>query len=234
MVTRTGATLSLAKASPAKATMAAPTAPYEIVHLVCGPLQNNIYLVADHATKRALVVDCGLEAAAAVQRALQEQGLRLEAIVATHGHFDHMAEVAALQRATGAAVLAHHEDADRLRRPPRSMFFPDLEVEPAPVARELADGDTVEVGGARFEVLHTPGHTPGSMCLYDAANAVLFSGDTLFAGTFGRYDLPGGDPAKLRQSLARLAALPAETRVLPGHNATTTIGRERWLSRPPL
>ncbi|CAA9304924.1 MAG: Hydroxyacylglutathione hydrolase [uncultured Chloroflexi bacterium] len=210
------------------------TVPYEIVPVVCGPLQNNVYVVCDAEAQVALAVDCGLEAAVAVGQVLRERELRLETIVATHGHFDHMAEVAALARATGAQVLVHRDDAERLRQPSRPMLFPKLDVEPAPVSRELVEGDTVALGDAVLAVWHTPGHTPGSLCLYDATRGMLFSGDTLFAGTFGRYDLPGGDPAVLKQSLLRLATLPPDTQVLPGHNAVTTIGRERWLTRPPL
>ena len=206
------------------------TARLEVRTLVCGPLGNNVYIVS--AGTSAIVVDAPLESAGPVTDALGEQGLTLEAIVCTHGHFDHMAEAAELRRRTRAPVLAHALDAERLRTPARSMFFPDLEIEPVEVTRELAEGDTVEVGGARLDVLHTPGHTPGSICLL--TEGLLLSGDTLFAGSFGRYDLPGGDPAVLRESLLRLATLPAETRVLPGHGTATIIGRERWLSDPPL
>ena len=131
-------------------------------------------------------------------------------------------------------MLVHALDAERLRKPARPMFMPELEVEAVEVSRELAEGDVVEVGGVTLVVMHTPGHTPGSLCLYSAEDGLLLSGDTLFAGSFGRYDLPGGDPAVLKQSLLRLAQLPKETRVLPGHGAATTIGRERWMSNPPL
>ena len=198
--------------------------------LVCGPLQNNVYVVSSGTA--ALVVDAPLESVEPVTAALSEHGLSLEAIVCTHGHFDHMAEAAELARRTAAPVLVHSQDADRLRTPARPLFFPDLEVEPVEVSRELADGDCVEVGDVSLDVLHTPGHTPGSLCLL--AEGVLLSGDTLFAGSFGRYDLPGGDPQALRASLLRLRDLPASTRVLPGHGPETTIGRERWLAYPPL
>jgi glyoxylase-like metal-dependent hydrolase (beta-lactamase superfamily II) len=197
---------------------------------VCGPLGNNVYVVS--AGTIAIVVDAPLESAGAVTATLTEHGLSIEAIVCTHGHFDHMAEAAELKRRTQAPVHVHALDAERLRKPGRSLFFPDLDVEPVEVARELADMDTVEVGGVKLKVLHTPGHTPGSICLL--AEGVLLSGDTLFAGSFGRYDLPGGDPRALRESLLRLAKLPQDTHVLPGHGAATTIGAERWLSDPPL
>ena len=202
----------------------------EVVSLVCGPLQNNVYIVIEGDA--AVVVDAPLESVGPVTDALAKRALRLEAIVCTHGHFDHMAEAAELARRTGARVLAHALDAGRLRTPSRPTFFPDLEVEPVEVSTELQEGDTVRVGETQLTVQHTPGHTPGSLCLH--TDGLLLSGDTLFAGSFGRSDLPGGDPGVLRASLLRLAELPKETRVLPGHGPETTIGRERWLSKPPL
>jgi hydroxyacylglutathione hydrolase len=203
-----------------------------IESLVCGPLGNNVYVVS--RGEHALVIDVPLESTERITSLLERRGLRLEGIVLSHGHFDHMAETAELVRKTGAPVLVHAGDAERVRVPPRPMMFPQLEIEPAPVDRRLGEGDAVSVGDVSLTVLHTPGHTPGSMCLYSEAAGVLLSGDTLFAGSFGRYDLPGGDPRVLRDSLVRLSALPAGTRVLPGHGAETTIGSEGWLKRPPL
>lgn len=211
-----------------------PPHPVQIETLVCGPLANNVYLVVDPSTRHAIVVDPGLEAEVPVRRALEARGLTLDAIVATHGHWDHVAGVANLSGQTGALVLAHTADADRLRRPPRPMLMPELTVLPSEVDRELSAGDTVACGRVDFTVLHTPGHTEGSICLYHAASNTLLSGDTLFAGSFGRYDLPGGNPDVLRASLLQLATLPPKTTVYPGHGPRTEIGRERWLSRPPL
>ncbi|HEU5316627.1 MAG TPA: MBL fold metallo-hydrolase [Chloroflexota bacterium] len=202
--------------------------------LLCGPLGNNVYVVYSEETKDALVIDPALESADRIDAVLTKRGLALTTVVATHRHFDHVAEAARVLERHGAAMLAHERDAPALSEPIRSAFLPGVEFPPAPVTRQLRDGDTVTVGDASFSVLNTPGHTPGSICLYDARGGVLFSGDTLFAGSFGRYDLPGGDAVALRESLKRLAALPAETRVYPGHGAETTIGRERWLSDPPL
>ena len=207
----------------------------------CGPLGNNVYLVWSAApvgspggsTAPAIVVDAPLESTAVVIRALAERNLHLEAVVASHSHWDHVAEAGQLAGATGAAVVAQTLDAAPLTRGVRSAMF-DIQLPPVAVARELVDGDVITVGTVQLDVVHTPGHTPGSMCLYHAPSHTLFAGDTLFAGSFGRYDLPGGDPAALRQSLLRLALLPPETRVLPGHGLATTIGRERWMSNPPL
>jgi hydroxyacylglutathione hydrolase len=202
--------------------------------LVCGPLQNNVYVVASSRTGEALVVDPGLGAQAAVTAILKARNLRLTGIVATHYHWDHIGEAGPLASAMGAPVLAHELDAPSIVQPPRPMMFPELEVPPAPVARELRDGDLVGLDQFSFQVLHTPGHTPGSMCLYLPEQSLLLSGDTLFAGSYGRYDLPGGDRRLLGESLRRLAELPPETRVLPGHGPETTIGRETWLRQPPI
>lgn len=206
----------------------------EVITLVCGPLGNNVYVVAATQHGEALVVDPAMGAIEAVRPVLQERNLRLSAVVATHSHWDHIAEAGVLAEQTGAPVIAHQMDAARIANPPRPMMFPEIEITPAPVARELVDGDVVALGDLAFQVIHTPGHTPGSMCLYLPEEALLLSGDTLFAGSFGRYDLPGGDRHRLEQSLLRLAGLPVDTRVLPGHGSETTIGSETWLRRPPL
>jgi hydroxyacylglutathione hydrolase len=213
------------------------TPAYELTSLVCGPLGNNVYVLIapqQDGERAALVVDAAIDSVAAVTPLLAKAGVTLTQIVASHGHFDHVAELAELARSAGAQVLVHTSDAGRLRQPAPPVMFPDFVVEPVSPDWELTEGDEVKLGETTFQVLHTPGHTPGSLCLYDAAGGLLLSGDTLFAGSFGRYDLPGGDPTVLRQSLLRLSGLPPATRVLPGHGPATTIGRERWLPNPPL
>ena len=199
-----------------------------------GPLGNNVYVVSAPDSPEALLVDASLQSAAAVQALLRERRLTLATIVPTHSHWDHVAEAGQLAAATGATVAAHELDAPALALPQRSTFLPLVQAPPTPVARPLADGDLVQVGPLALQVLDTPGHTPGSICLYAAASGVLLSGDTLFAGSYGRVDLPGGSPEQMRRSLRRLAALPPETAVFPGHGATTTIGAEPWLRRVPI
>jgi glyoxylase-like metal-dependent hydrolase (beta-lactamase superfamily II) len=193
-----------------------------------------VYLVAAPDTRRALAIDPALGATEVLLPALGNRALSLDLIVATHAHWDHVAEAGSLAAATGAPIAAHRLDAPLLARPAHPQMFPEMEVPPAPVSRELYEGDTIALGSITFAVLHTPGHSPGSLCLYLAEPAVLFSGDTLFAGSFGRYDLPGGDERLLRSSLRRLAALPPQTAVLPGHGQATTIGAETWLQRLPI
>ena len=163
--------------------------------LVAGPLGNNVYVVS--AAGHAIVVDAPLDSAEAVADYLAAHDLTLDRIVLTHAHFDHMAEAARLARQTGAPVAIHVLDAPGVEQPRRPLMFPDLQVEPVQPSQFLDDGDQIQVGAVQLAVLHTPGHTPGSICLYDSASATLLSGDTLFAGSYGRVDLPGGDGAAL-------------------------------------
>lgn len=199
-------------------------------HAPTGPIGNDVYLLADPSEHVAWVVDPAPESAGLIADALQARGLQLDRIVLTHAHWDHVADASQVASDTGARIAAHSLDAARLAQPQRSAVMPGVEIGPIRVTEPLADGDALRLGGVAFTVLHTPGHTPGSICLHDGSDKVLLSGDTLFAAGMGRVDLPGGDERQMVASLRRLAALPAETRVLPGHGPTTTIGAEqRWL-----
>jgi glyoxylase-like metal-dependent hydrolase (beta-lactamase superfamily II) len=197
----------------------------------CGPLANNLYLLIDAAAGRALAVDAPIESASVVQRVVRQRRLALDWVVLTHGHFDHMAEAGMLAQSLRCRLACHALEVARVEDPPPPVFFPQMQVSGAAVDLRLEDGSAFAFGDLSIEVLHTPGHTPGSVCLYLPAQAMLFAGDTLFAGSFGRTDLPGGDETALIASLRRLAALPPDTRVLPGHGDATTIGAETWLRR---
>jgi hydroxyacylglutathione hydrolase len=194
-----------------------------------GPWETNAYLVWDGRSADALVVDPGMRAAAALMGRATAKGLRLHLVANSHGHIDHIFDNAAMVRASGAPLAIHPDDAYRLDGRNSHGF----EVERSVATQDLREGDQLRVGDLVFAVLHTPGHTEGSVCLYDERSALLIAGDVLFAGSYGRTDLPGGNDEQMVTSLARLASeLGDEVRVLPGHGPETTIGRERpWLER---
>ena len=200
----------------------------ERVTRTVGPVGTNVHLLADPRTHEAIAIDTAIPSVAWVTDELAGRGWTLKLIVTTHGHWDHFGDNAAVSAETGAPVAVHPLDRDRLTDP-QPMWAP-FPIPPSIPAVELAEGGEVRFGSIRLEVLHTPGHTEGSVCLLDRDAGVLLSGDTLFAGAFGRVDLPGGDPVAMAASLARLATLDDELAVLPGHGRTTTIGAERhWL-----
>jgi hydroxyacylglutathione hydrolase len=195
--------------------------------LTVGPLQSNCIILGDEDTAEAIVIDPGDEMDR-IHRRLTKLGLKVKQILMTHAHLDHVGGAYALKRLTGAPILLNKNDLPLLQamKAQAAMFGVALP-ETVPPDEDLAEG--LIVGLARYpaQVLHTPGHTPGSVCLYFASLKLLISGDTLFAGGIGRTDLPGGDHAQMTCSLQRLLALPEETRVLPGHGPATTIGQER-------
>lgn len=200
---------------------------YTIQTIVCGAYQENAYLVCPEGGDTAALIDPG-DDLPALRRAVAASGRKLGGILLTHGHFDHMLSARALQMESGAAVYVHPADAKMLADRNLSVYDAQAARQPFPEGLEGADpGAEIEICGLRFSVLHTPGHTPGGVCYYDAAGGALFSGDTLFCAGFGRFDLPGGSARELRASLTRLFALPDETRVLPGHGCETSIAAER-------
>lgn len=198
----------------------------QIETLAVGPLQVNCFIVACAKTREALVVDPGDEAERVLQR-LQEYDLQLKIVVNTHGHFDHIGGNRRLVEASGAELLIHRADLPVLRRAREHAAIYGMSVTPSPEpTRLLAGGEILEVGELRLQVLHTPGHSPGGICLLGDGH--LFVGDTLFAGSVGRTDLPGGDHDTLIDGICRqLLILPESTVVHPGHGPDTTIGREK-------
>lgn len=187
-----------------------------------GPIQTNCYRVKCPATGYTLVIDPGDDPL------LVGEGLtRLDCIVYTHGHFDHVCGAAPLIRKYSPGTLIHEGDSEMLARASRAASEWGFSGEqPPPVEGFLRDGEELRAGELRFTVMHTPGHSPGSVCIH--GHGVLFSGDTLFAGSIGRTDLPGSSMADMKKSLARLiAAVDDDTVVYPGHGPSTTISRER-------
>lgn len=196
---------------------------------VFGPWETNAYLVWDGRSPDALVLDPGMGAAQPLVERVAANGLALHLIANSHGHIDHIFDNAPLMRETDAPLAIHPDDAYRLDG--RNNY--GFEIEAVTATRDLREGEQVRIGDLVFDVLHLPGHTEGSVCLYEERQALLLTGDVLFAGSFGRTDLPGGSEEQMVASLSRLARdIPAGVRVLPGHGAETTIERELpWLRR---
>ena len=200
---------------------------YTIQRIVCGAYQENAYLLCAAGRNDCVLIDPG-DDISTLRRAVAASGRRLGGILLTHGHFDHILAAQPLQAETGAPVFAHAQDIPRLCDAQLNSYNAMCSALPCPSRLDAeAYAAELELCGLRFEVLHTPGHTPGSICLYDAANALLFSGDTLFCAGYGRVELPGGSPREMRASLRNLFALPAAVRVYPGHGGETMIGDER-------
>lgn len=194
------------------------------------PLEDNAYLVVDETTREAVVVDPAAGAQAILAKA-QELGATIKVILNTHGHPDHTADNASLQASTGAKIGIFEVDAGRLQKNAKEAPW---YLSAPPLASKadllLKEGSEVRVGSIVLVTLHTPGHTEGSASFYSASGGVLFSGDTLFAGSCGRTDVQGGSPARMASSLRRLARLPPTTRVLPGHGPETVIEKESWIA----
>lgn len=191
-----------------------------------GPVQSNSYLLADEATREAALFDPGMESEP-VAEVLARERLTLTAIINTHGHFDHVFGNAYFKAKTGAPLLMHRADLDLVKRlEEQSLYFGFRATPSPPPDRFLEEGDEVRVGGIRLRVLHTPGHSPGGICL--VTDGTAFVGDTLFAGSIGRTDLPGASAETLLTSIReKLLTLPDDTVVYPGHGPATTIGHER-------
>lgn len=210
-----------------------------IIGLPIGMVESNCYLIYDETltageSPNGVVVDPGGDLRRLFME-LARRSVRPRYLLNTHGHFDHTAANAQLQAAFPAPLGLHPGDHALLAAGGGAALFGlTHSSSPAPDL-ELHDGLILEIGRLHLEVLHTPGHTPGSVCFYCPEEAALLTGDTLFAGDVGRTDLPGGDARQLTASLRRLLALPPETRVLPGHGPASTLEIERrtnpWLRR---
>ncbi len=201
----------------------------ELLIEAVGPLATNCVIVADPRSREAIAIDTAIPSLAFISDELAARDWTLKLIVSTHGHWDHIGDNAAVAAHTGARIAVHPADRARLERP--EPLFAPFDIPPSVPAVELAEGGEIRFGDLRLRVLHTPGHTEGSVCLHAADDGILFSGDTLFAGGWGRVDLPGGSEVAMAASLGRLAVLDDRTRVIPGHGPLTTIERERaWLA----
>lgn len=196
-----------------------------IRNITVGPLQANCFIIGDETSRQAIVIDPGDEPDL-IMDVINENRLEVSYIVCTHGHFDHVGAVSDIKEKTGAKVIIHKDEIEIYHAARDMAAFWGYEVERLPEPDMLVDdGDRIGVGNTNFTILHTPGHSPGGICLY--GDDIIVTGDTLFAGSVGRTDFYGGDMNKLRESFNRLMSLPDETRVLPGHGPDSTIGIEK-------
>lgn len=197
-----------------------------------GPLDTNVYVVACSETHKAAVIDPASGSTKAILPYLEKHHLTVDKILITHSHWDHVGDAALMKKRLNAPLYIHGDDADVLRHPPhrRGMPWKNL-IDPAEPDVLIKDGDTIAVGNVTLRVLHTPGHTRGSVCFLCSQENVIFTGDTLFQGSIGRTSFPESAADLMWPSLDRLAKLPPETHVYPGHGDDTTIAQESWLPR---
>jgi len=202
----------------------------KVLHLTTGPIATNVWVLADARTREAIAIDTATPSVRWLTQQLSDEGWELRYIVSTHRHWDHIGDNAEAVVATGATLAVHAADRFGLEQPDAmSAPFP---IPPSIPALDLAEGSRIRFGDIDLTVLHTPGHTEGSVCLLSNEDRILISGDTLFAGGWGRTDLPGGDVDQMIDSLSRLATLEDGLTVLPGHGPQSTIGREKpWLQQ---
>lgn len=200
----------------------------EILQLPLGPLQTNCYILACTETNKAAVIDPS-DNGRFIADTIQEKGWELTHILLTHSHFDHVGGLKELKEISNAPIYIHPEAIPMLKLAPQSAARFQLSVAQPPATDELlTEGDVIQVGTLKLDVLFTPGHAPGHVSFYLAEDHVIFDGDVLFQQSIGRTDLPGGDHDLLIQVIReKLMVLPDETAVLSGHGATTTIGQEK-------
>lgn len=203
-------------------------------HLTVGPFQTNVYVVGCAHTSKGAIIDAGGNAAGLLALA-QKHGLTLEKILQTHAHIDHVAALPELrQRGLEVPIWLHPDDAMLYDNAPQQGMMFGFPVDPLPpYEHALKDGDLIEIGELRAEVIHLPGHSPGSVAFYFREQDTMVSGDVLFYGSMGRVDLPGASPDAMRRSLQRLKGYPDATRIYSGHGPDTSLGHEK-LTNPFL
>lgn len=196
-----------------------------IEKLEVAPFMSNCYIVGDESSKEGMIIDPGADADNILSK-VENLKLKIKFIVLTHTHMDHIGAVKEVKEATDAKVAVHAEEADSLGKRPMHSLFGSSFPTPPPADILLKDGDSIDIGTLHFTVLHTPGHSPGGICIL--GNGVVFTGDTLFNFSIGRFDMPGGSGRQIINSIkTKLMVLPDSTVVYPGHGPQTTINTER-------
>jgi hydroxyacylglutathione hydrolase len=201
-----------------------------VQHFPSGPYQTNAYIVACKHTQQAAIIDPSPGSFSSLSEYIAALQLQPQLILLTHSHWDHIYDVAACKNAFNVPVWVHSLDRRNLEVPGSDGLPFSGSIEGVIPDHLLEEGERFSLGDLQFIVIHTPGHTPGGICIYNDMLKVLFSGDTLFRGTMGSLSLPTSQPELMWKSLEKLSQLPPETVVYPGHASRTTIGRESWLS----
>lgn len=195
-----------------------------------GPYFTNAYVAACENTREAAVIDPAPDSAKKILKYVEQNQLILKKILLTHSHWDHIADIKGLKDHAQLPVFIHPLDAPNLQSPGADGLPFSVQIPPIQPDVLLEDGMQISIGNLSFSVLHTPGHSPGCVCFYESQQKILFSGDTLFKGTIGNLSFPTSQPSLMLSSLEKIAKLPKETRIYPGHGPATTIAAESsWL-----
>jgi hydroxyacylglutathione hydrolase len=196
-----------------------------------GPLDTNAILLACEQTKKAMVIDPAYHSEKKILKKAEKENLQIEKIYLTHSHWDHIADLAPLVKILQCPVFVHKEDAENVKNPGSDQLPLFISINGVDNLEFLEEGQMHHLGKLSFTIITTPGHSPGGVCLYFNKEKILISGDTLFKGSFGNISFPGCDAEKMFLSLKKLAKLPKDTTVIPGHGAKTTIGQEPWMDQ---